>query len=403
MANFPARASRAPMSMGISESGMIGSMALSQVKRWAALFFLVFASACSTLPSSGPTASQVLSNQKAGSIPLAVINVNEAVLTDPLLGEEVIGKQPVTLSSMSATGRVDTVGPGDVLDIRIYEVGVALFGGGGLRGGTGFDPSARAENLSFVVVNEDGTIKLPYIGKLNVAGKTVAEIQSMVEAGLADKSQSPQALVAIQQNVSNVVYVSGDVVRPGMQPLTIVRLRLLDAVANAGGARTATADTLVRFARGDKLIEQRLASITPGGPDDLILLPGDRIELLKAPRTYTVFGASQKVAQVPFESETVSLAEALARIGGPNDATADASAVFLFRFAKDPADVTREKPVIYRLNMMQPTSYFLSQKFAMRDKDVLYVATAASNQPSKLVQIINQLFAPLVLAREVTR
>ena len=65
--------------------------------------------------------------------------------------------------------------------------------------------------------------------------------------------------------------------------------------------------------------------------------------------------------------------------------------------------MTREKPVIYRLNMMQPTSYFLSQKFAMRDKDVLYVATAASNQPSKLVQIINQLFAPLVLAREVTR
>ena len=53
--------------------------------------------------------------------------------------------------------------------------------------------------------------------------------------------------------------------------------------------------------------------------------------------------------------------------------------------------------------MMRPASYFLAQQFAMRDKDVIYVANAASNRPAKLVAIINQLFSPVVTARALTR
>lgn len=359
---------------------------------------------CSTLPSSGPTASQVMrSSKNSGGINFRIVDLNQAMLSDPQLSQEVTYVTPVTLASVAEDGRVDTVGPGDILDVRVYEVGVALFGGGKIGVDGTFDPSARGEYFPGIIVNGDGTIKLPYVGEIQVAGKTTTEIQGMIEGRLADKSQKPQALVTVRENASNVIYVSGDVVRPGRQPLTITRIRLLDAVANAGGARTATADTLVRFVRNGVLTEQRLASIKPGSADDLILLSGDRIELLKAPRTYTVFGASQRVSQVPFESESVSLAEALARIGGPNDNIADASAVFLFRYQQDANDPAQQTPVIYRLNMLKPTSYFLSQKFAMRDKDVLYVATAASLQPSKLVQIINQLFAPLVLAREVVK
>ncbi len=60
-------------------------------------------------------------------------------------------------------------------------------------------------------------------------------------------------------------------------------------------------------------------------------------------------------------------------------------------------------PIIYRLNMLQPASYFLSQRFAVRDKDVIYIANAGANRPAKLVSIINQLFSPFVAARAITR
>jgi len=356
---------------------------------------------CATLPSSGPTASQI--TKEAGkTLPFEIRDIGNALATNPDLELEIPTEQGGSLAALARQGPVDRIGPGDVLSIRVYEVGVALFAGGGLQAG-GFDPSARQQDFGLVKVTEDGTIKLPYIGTLNVAGRTTVDVQKMIEDGLRDKSQQPQALVAVADSVSNVIYVSGDVARSGKQVLTLARQRVLDAVADAGGARTATADTIVRFSRNGRIVEQRLASIRPGGPDDLVLLPGDRIELLKSPRTYTVFGATARVSQVPFENEQVSLAEAVARVGGPSDDVADPSAVFLFRFEADPAQPTGEKPVVYRLNMLQPVSYFASQRFAMRDKDVIYIATAASNQPGKLIQIISQAFTPIILARQLTR
>ena len=159
---------------------------------------------------------------------------------------------------------------------------------------------------------------------------------------------------------------------------------------------------MVRFNRGSQFLEERLGRIRAGATDDLVLIPGDRIELLKRPRSYISLGATGKVEQIDFQTGEVSLAEAVARAGGPTDAVADPSAVFLFRY--DPAAPGgMEKPVIYRLNMLQPASYFLSQRFAVRDKDVIYVANAAANRPAKMVNIINQLFSPFVTARAIAR
>lgn len=373
-------------------------------ERVGVLFIAALLGGCATLPSSGPTAAQIRNAQgKAGAVQFAIVDVDTALRERADLTREIPQAPSAGLSTLAATGSVDRIGPGDVLDISIYEVGVSLFSGGASTPDmASFDPSAKRIGLA-AMVTEDGTIKLPYIGVLNVQGKTTVDVQRAIERGLSDKSQAPQALVTVRENNSNVFYVSGDVAKPGRQTLTLARQRILDSIADAGGARTATADTIVRFNRNGKVVEQRLASIRPGGPDDLVLLPGDRIELQNLPRTYTVFGAINKVSQVPFGSENVSLAEAVARVGGPNDASADPSAVYVFRFEPDPQHPAQERPIIYRLNMLSPASYFVGQKFAMRDKDVIYVATAASHQPSKLVQIINQLFTPLILARQLTR
>ncbi len=39
----------------------------------------------------------------------------------------------------------------------------------------------------------------------------------------------------------------------------------------------------------------------------------------------------------------------------------------------------------------------------MTDKDVIYVAGAEANQPSKLLQIIGQVFNPLAIAWQVVK
>jgi polysaccharide export outer membrane protein len=358
---------------------------------------------CASLPSSGPTARQVIRSAEGPRNVLGyrILDIDSTIVGDVL--RDASSPAP-GLGQLQGGSRNDTIGAGDVLAISIYEVGVSLFAGGSIRSmGDGFDPSARGEPLAAVPVDADGTIKLPYVGRLAVAGRTPAEVETMIERGLAGKSQSPQVLVAIRTNISNTVFVSGDVRRPGRVDVSVTRERLLDAIAIAGGTVSPTDDMVVRFTRGGTSVEERLGLIRPASAEDVVLAPGDRVELIRRPRSFTVFGATLRAQQIPFEIGSLSLAEAVARAGGPNENAADPSAVFLFRYDAPRAPDAPEAPVIYRLNMMNPQSYFLSQRFAMHDKDVIYIANAAANQPSKFVNIINQLFSPFITARAITR
>ena len=113
------------------------------------------------------------------------------------------------------------------------------------------------------------------------------------------------------------------------------------------------------------------------------------------------------MSQIPFDTNAVSLAEAVARAGGPDDSRADPTAVFLFRDTGTSTNTTvngvAQAPVIYRLDMTKPSSYFLAQRFVMRDKDVIFIANARINQTRKLVEIVNLLFTPIFTARAIAQ
>ena len=374
--------------------------------------------ACSTLPHSGPDAGQVLAGERKEALQLGfkVVDLNATSLPD---GGGVALMSADQLTALDKPGRVDLIGPGDVLSITVFEVGVTLFGGaqslgaaGGAVSGAAPDPTARAQSLNGVTVRDDGTIVLPYIGRLTASGRTTADLEKTIVQRLRGLSQSPQVLVAVAQNVHNTVLVSGYVARPGRQQLSLERERLLDAIAAAGGVGTlgGPENTVVRVRRGGQFAEAYLAAIESGGAGDIILLPGDRIDVTRRPRTFAVFGAANKVSQVPFPSASVSLAEAIAQAGGPDDNRANPTAVFVFRDNAPPPDVQGQSraaiagsPIVYRLNLDKPSSYFLAQRFAMRDKDVIYIANAKINQTRKLVELFNLLFTPVYSIKVTTQ
>ena len=172
-------------------------------------------------------------------------------------------------------------------------------------------------------------------------------------------------------------------------------------IALGGGYRGDAKDLSVRIARQGQTAELRLSDIMADRDRDMRIYPADRIAVVRAPRTIAVMGAAGKVEQMAFSGPTISLAEALAQAGGSNPNSGDAAAVFVFRFQKS-AD-GKETPVAYHVNMMRASGYFLSQRFVMRDKDVLYVANSDANQPGKVVSLVSQLFGPLVIFNSVVR
>jgi polysaccharide export outer membrane protein len=123
------------------------------------------------------------------------------------------------------------------------------------------------------------------------------------------------------------------------------------------------------------------------------------------PLRFTVLGAVAKNEELNFEAQGITLAQALARVGGLEDARADAQGVFIFRFespsaldlqGKTPLMTPEGKiPVIYRVNLKDPATFFVAQSFPVQNKDVLYVSNAPAAELQKFLNILVSIVYPI--------
>jgi len=354
---------------------------------------------CASLPSSGPTGTEIRQAAvapKAGQYPFTLVEVVNAEMVPPA---PAIANSTLALMPPRPT---DLLGPGDVLDISVYEAGVSLFGTAlkTIASTGAVDTSSTAEKLPPVRVDDFGYIQVPFVGRLRAAGHTVHELQGMIQNGLRGMSQDPQVLITVERSITNSVIVAGEITRPGRLVLDTNRESLIDAIALAGGYRGSAADAVARVQRDGQTFEIRLSDLLDLPQHDVQVVPGDRITLVSRPQSFSVLGAPNKAEEIRFPRSNLSLAEAVALAGGANPNAGDAAAIFVFRYV--PVNGA-EQPTVYHLNMMRPGAYLLAQRFAMRDRDVLYVANARANQLTKFVQLLSQLFVPVATARAVAQ
>jgi len=355
---------------------------------------------CASLPSSGPTGTEIRHAAVApqqGHEPFTLVEVENAAAIPPV---------PISPSSTLALlppRPTDLLGPGDVLNISIYEAGVSLFGTAlkAIASSGAIDTSSTAERLPPVRVDDFGYIQVPFVGRLRAAGHTASELQRMIQNGLRGMSQDPQVLITVERSITNSVIVAGEIARPGRLVLDTNRESLIDTIALAGGYRGDATDAVARVQRDGQTFEIRLSDLFDRPQQDVTIAPGDRITLVSKPQSFSVLGAPNKAEEIRFPRSNLSLVEAVALAGGANPNAGDAAAIFLFRYV--PQSDGSERPTVYHLNMMQPGAYLLAQRFAMRDRDVLYVANARANQLTKFVQLLSQLFVPVATARAVAQ
>lgn len=357
---------------------------------------------CASLPSNAPTVQALTKSSKNAdnTLGFSIVDIDTKNVSTPPVRNELGLIQLQAMSSNQMPLRTDRIQRGDVLTIVVFEVGIALFNGSATPAAAPVDirtPVAGAQTIT-AQVRDDGTIALPYIGTLRADDAYPDTLAERIRQRLQPLSQSPQVQVAIAQSVQNVAYISGAISKPGRVPLTAAREKLLDVLAIAGGAMSTTAgadglDLDVHLVRGDKAVSVRLGDLRPEDLANLAILPGDRIELRRAARTFTAFGATEKVSQIPFSAEKVSLAEAIARATGPADSRANAHGVYLFRIERDSAGKVLQ-PVVYHIDMMKPQSYFLAQMFEIQDKDVILFANSRANLAQKMAALLGNLFSP---------
>jgi polysaccharide export outer membrane protein len=360
----------------------------------------VLFSGCAAMPHSGGSRSQVQQAESSGSMEGIVLKRVDGTLARKL-GESKSFKSFDKVFG-GAGPRSYLIGPGDTLEITVWETPPSI-----LFGGVALDPrvgalGTSAETLPAQMVMDDGSISMPFAGRIKVEGRSVREIEKDITARLQGKANNPQVMVRVGGNPTSQVSVIGDVAQSANMPLTPKKERLLDALAAVGGVTQSVTHMSLQLSRAGVTAGMPLDSIVRDPKQNIFLLPGDVLTALFQPWTLSVLGATGKNQEIPFEARGISLAQALARSGGLDDNRADPGGVFVFRFedaqlVDEPSaqlPVNGKAPVVYQVNFNDPGAFFVTQNFPMQDKDVIYVANMPSAELTKFLRMIGMVVAP---------
>jgi polysaccharide export outer membrane protein len=199
--------------------------------------------------------------------------------------------------------RAYRVGPGDLLEIKVFEV---------------------KELDQIVRVSEDGSITLPLLGRVVVEGLTqegvVQKLTGLLQAKYVKK---PQVTIFIKEYKNQQVAVIGAVENPGSYEL-VGRKNLLQIISMAGGFSEMAGNEVHILREGpdgqtstisidlkDLLVNGNQALNVPIEPNDVINVPVD-----KEVRVFVMGRVTRPGAVKAKLSEGITLLQAIADAGG---------------------------------------------------------------------------------------
>lgn len=282
------------------------------------------------------------------------------------------------------------VGPGDVLSITVWDHPELTIPAGSYRS------AQDAGNW----VHSNGTIFYPYIGSVSVSGLTVMEIRKIIATKLSRYIEEPQVDVSVAAFRSQRVYVTGEVVNPGQQAITNVPLTVLDAINHAKGLAQDADWRHVVLTRNGQEIQISLRNLFERGDlsQNYLLQSND---LIHVPRNdyqkVFVLGEVQNPQPVVIQRAGMTLAEALAEVGGINEGHADAKGVFVVR-ANSPEQ--EQFASVYQIDLSDARSYVFADQFTLQARDLVYVTT----QPlGRWNRVLGQLMPTINAIYQTTR
>lgn len=371
----------------------------------AALFVLALTtSGCSSLGGSGPSTAKIARAGRASgaNAGIQVVNLDDGIVRQVLVANH-------SRSFAEALGNVAPVGsalgPGDILQISIWEAPPAvLFGASASANSnaTGSVSTGATSTLPEQMVDRSGHIRVPYIGAVRVLSLTPSQVEKDVARRLNGIAHNPQVMVRVVKNVSANVTVIGDTTNSARVPLTSKGERLLDVLAAVGGTRQPVSKTTVQITRANVVVTMPLQQVAQEPSQNIVMQADDVVNVMFQPYSFTALGAVGNNAEIPFEGTGLTLAQALGRIGGLRDDRADVRGVFIFRLEDPsalplglaetaPRTLEGKVPVIYRLDLGNPASFFLAQSFPVLNHDVVYVSNAPGVDLVKFTNIISSM------------
>ncbi|MCJ8324053.1 MAG: polysaccharide biosynthesis/export family protein [Rhizobiales bacterium] len=270
------------------------------------------------------------------------------------------------------------VGAGDVLKVVVWEHPELL----------NLGTKDAAIPVSGFEVDEQGNIFYPFVGLLNVVGKSTYEIREILNIALSEYIENPQMAVTVIRFASKKIYLTGQIVKPLPLVMQKQAITLLDAVNLAGGVRpNADLDDIVVIRNGNRRHIDLYALMHYGDMrENILLADGDQIHIAsQKPKFVQVLGQVAVPMMVPISPEGLNLAEALGAARGINESSADASAVYVVRESFKKGKIAK----VYMLDLSNMVAMVLAAKFELQNEDMVYIAKAPIVKWNQFLSIIS--------------
>jgi len=355
--------------------------------------------------ASGCTIYPGLRNQiDRGEVPVAGVEVVEVtpdvVFQEAMLEASTVRREELAQINTQTDPQGYRLGPGDVIRVVIWEHPELN------------NPSGQAQGdaaSSGRLIEPDGTVFFPYVGKIKAAGLTPSELREKIAGPLSKLIREPQVDIRVTDFRSQRVYVTGEVATPGPLFLNDSTVVALDAIASKGGFTELSNRNQVLLTRDGVTTKLGLGDSSRADARTTVQLKAGDIVHVPDISDNKIFLLGEFVTQKTLLQgrTSISLAEALTQGGGLDKLGANAKAIFVFRRKTDSkaeglnvsassetglSPVSEEAPSIlpkvYALDMTRAESLLLAERFPLKPRDVVYVA---STDFSKYNRIINQL------------
>ncbi|GLS19929.1 sugar ABC transporter substrate-binding protein [Labrys miyagiensis] len=338
------------------------------------------------------------------AIPYVLVALNPASLGAANRGT--LSATPRFTSMARGTGPDVSIGVGDILSVTIFEAE---------SGGLFIPKEAGSRSGNFVEipnqqVDRSGVITIPYVdGPVHVAGRTTRSISAEISSRLKSRAIEPQVVVSVVEHRGNDISVLGEVNQAQHFSMDPGGIKLLDAIARAGGPRNPPYETTVTIQRNGVTRRASMSTIIRDPSQNVALRPGDVIYLTRDQKVFMVLGATPSPGSIggtnnrrfSFDDDTMSLSEAIAKAGGLDTTRADPKEVFLFRVERRSTlmaagvDVSQYKgdlvPTVYTVDLRKGDNFFMANSFNIRDKDLIFVSESPSTDLIKFLNILSPI------------
>ena len=350
--------------------------------------------ACGVLPGAGrlpggaPVAEEVTKQARNETPDFAVYPVTRAFLPTVAQWPETGEAERLPWIGHSHGPRHQLIQPGDMLSVQIWDSS---------ENSLLTSIEQRVAPLGEIEVAPNGSIFVPYVGKITVAGMTPDLAREELQSALEAIVPSAQVQLALTEGRANSVDLVGGVANPGPYPMPDRNYTVLSLLAAGGGVSPSLENPQIRLMRGGAIYGTSVGELLNKPQLDTLLRGGDQVFVESDSRYFLSFGASGKEDLHPFTKDNVSAMDAVSIMGGINERQADPKGLLILR-EYDPAAVRpgvrgpRQTRVVFTIDLTSTDGLFSARRFAINPGDLVVASESPLNDALTISNVIGNVF-----------